>query len=440
MTSSTFIKLRVNNAEQFRESVSEPSPNTNLYLTFGKVTAWPNDASPSISNTSVATEYEIWSNMIGGKKLVASDMAHVIPRYNWTANTKYIAYDHMNPNLYDGNTQFYVLTSEFNVYKCIANANGSNSTVEPRSINPGALTSTSDGYVWKYMYTVSDSDQIRFTTSQYIPVRSVSADDGSLQYQVQEETIAGEINSIILTNGGFDYTNTSNILITVTGDGTSAVATATVNAAASNSINSITVTDYGYNYTYATVTISGGGGANATARAIISPLGGHGTNALYELGGAAIMINGLLRNTEEDVFPATNDYRQISLLKDPLKDGANVSSNLKFVQAYTLTTIGTGDYQQDESVYQGSSLAAASFSGRIVSWDSTNGVAIIINTIGTPSSQSLIGSNTSTSRFVSAINAPDLTPYSGQILYVDNVEPISRASDQTEDFKIIIKF
>jgi hypothetical protein len=153
------------------------------------------------------------------------------------------------------------------------------------------------------------------------------------------------------------------------------------------------------------------------------------------------MVNGVLRNTEEDTFPATNDYRQVSLVKDPLRpDGANVSSNLRAFQAYSLTTIGTGDYAQDESVYQGASLAVSSFSGRIVSWDSANGVAVIINTVGTPTSQSLIGANTSTSRFVSSINPPDLTPYSGQILYVDNVKPITRASDQTEDFKIVIKF
>ena len=440
MSSATFIKLRINNAEQFRESVSEPTPNTNLYLAFGKVTGWANDADPDVANTSVATEYEIWSNMIGAKKLASSDMAHIIPRYDWTANTKYIAYDHMNTNLYDGNTKFYVLTDDYNVYKCIANANGSNSTVQPTAVNPEALTYTSDGYVWKYMYTVSDSDQLRFTTNQYIPVRTITTDDGSLQWQVQDAVIAGEINNIVLANGGSNYTNTSNMVVSISGDGTGATADVSVNTT-TNVVSSITLTDYGRNYTFATVSISGGGGSGATARAIISPLGGHGSNPLYELGGAAIMVNGVLRNTEEDTFPATNDYRQVSLVKDPLRpDGANVSSNLRAFQAYSLTTIGTGDYAQDESVYQGASLAVSSFSGRIVSWDSANGVAVIINTVGTPTSQSLIGANTSTSRFVSSINPPDLTPYSGQILYVDNVKPITRASDQTEDFKIVIKF
>lgn len=439
-SSATFINLRVNNAEQFKESVSEPTPNTKLYLTFGKVTGWANDADPDTANSSIATEHEVWYNMIGGKRILANDLSHVIPRYNWSANTKYTAYDHMNPNLYDGNIKFYILTGDYNVYKCISNNYSSNSTVEPTSINPGSLTSTSDGYIWKYMYTISDSDRLRFTTSQYIPVRVVTINDGSLQYQVQDSTIFGEINDIVVTDGGEGYTNTSNIVITINGDGTSAAAIATIDSV-TNTVNTIVMIDYGYDYTYATVQISGGGGTGAAARAMISPIRGHGTNALYELGGNSVMVNGLLKNSEEDFFPISNDYRQVAILKDPLElSSGNIAANLKFLQAYTISTIGTGDYQQDEIVYQGPTLQSSSFNGKIVSWDSTNGVAVIINTLGTPTSQSLFGSNTSTSRFVSSVKQPDLNHYTGQVLYVDNVEPISRALDQTEDFKIVIKF
>lgn len=439
MSSATFIKMRVHNAEQFREAPSRAIGNTSLYLTFGKVDTWANDSSPDIANTSVATENQIWYNMIGAKRIFAGDIAHVVPRYTWTANTKYIAYDDKNAALYDANVKFYVVSSDYNVYKCIANANSTNSTVEPSGVNPISLNLTSDGYVWKYMYTISDSDQIRFTNSQYIPVRKITGDDGSLQYQVQEQVVEGEINNIVVTNGGTNYSNSSNIIVSISGDGASAVATATINAT-SCTISSITITDYGYGYSYADVSISGGGGSGATAKAIISPPGGHGSNPLYELGAAYVMINGLLRNTEENVFPVTNDFRQIALIKDPLKSDGNVSSNITALQAYTITTIGSGDYLKDEIVYQGGAYATSSFNGKIVSWDSTNGVAVIINTTGTPSSQSLIGANSSTSRFVSSINNPDLTRYTGQILYVDNILPITRAADQTEDFKIVIKF
>lgn len=440
MSSATFIKFRVNNAEQFKESVSEPTPNTNLYLAYGKVNAWANDSSPSSANSSVGTEYEIWSNMIAGKKILGNDISHVIPRFNWTANARYIAYDHRNTNLYDGNTQFYVLTSDYNVYKCLANNNGANSVVEPSAINPLAPTETSDGYIWKYMYTVSDSDLLRFTTTNYMPVKTLPANDGSLQWSVQDNATEGAIYSVLVSNTGSGYTNTSNIIVTITGDGSSAEATATINAT-SQTVTSIVLSDYGQGYTQATVTITGGGGTGAQGIAIIGPSSGHGNNPIYELGSSALMLNPVFRNTEGGLLPVTNDIRQISLIKDPLRrDGQNVSTNLVILQAQTITTTGSGDYQEDEIVYQGGSVSSATFTGRVVSWDSANGIAIVINTVGTPTTQSLIGATSTTNRFVSDVKQNELKPYTGQVLYVNNIKPIVRSSDQAEDYRIVLKF
>lgn len=440
MSSSTFINLRINSAEQFKESVSEPTPNTKLYLTYGRVIGWSNDASPDAANNSAASEYDIWKNMIGGKKIFSSDMAHVAPRFNWTANTKYFAYDHLTSNLHDGNTNFYVMNSNYDVYKCIANNYSANSTVEPTAVTPTNLVQTSDGYVWKYMYSVSAADQLRFMTSSYIPVKTLSNDDGSTQWQTQNNTVDGAIYSIILTNFGNNYSNNSNIVVTISGDGSGAAATAKINVASGN-VSNITVTNYGTAYTYATVSITGGGGSDANARAIISPPGGHGYNPLYELGGSNLILNASLSGTEDSDFPATNDFRQIAILKDPVVTAtSNIMSNVRFVQGYTLTLLGTGNYNEDELAYQGGSPSTATFSGRIVSWDSANGKAIVINTEGTPTAGALFGSNSFTSRYVSSAAQKQVKSYSGHILYVDNFVPITRSSDQTEDFKIVLKF
>jgi hypothetical protein len=208
-----------------------------------------------------------------------------------------------------------------------------------------------------------------------------------------------------------------------------------------NTVSTISMTDYGGNYTFANVAISGGGGTGATARAIISPVEGHGADAIYELGASKIMLNPSLKFNEAGVLPVTNDYRQIALIKDPLiSNGAYVASNSVFQQTYAITTVGSGDYYQDEVVYQGSTIDNATFSGRVVSWDLANGVSVIINIIGTPTSQSLIGTQSSTSRFVSKIVGQDLKSRSGQVLYINNSKAISRSSDQTEDFKIVLKF
>ena len=440
MSSATFISLRINSAEQFKESVSEPTPNTKLYLTYGKVTGWANDASPDAANSSTATEFEVWNNMVGGKKMFGSDMSHAISRFNWSANTVYYSYDNLSKDLYNGTSKFYIVTSNYDVYKCIAKNGGAVSTVEPSSITPSSLTSLSDGYVWKYMYTISDADQLRFTTSDYIPVRTISADDGSTQWQTQNTAVDGAINNILLITRGNSYSNTNNVVVTITGDGSEANASAVINVTSGN-VTSINISSYGSLYTYATVNISGGGGTGATARAIISPPGGHGYNPLYELGGSNLVLNPSLSGVEDTNLPPTNDFRQIAILKDPIVTAtSNVMSNVRFVQGYTLTTLGSGDYSEDELVYQGGSTAAATFSGRVVSWDSTNGSVIVINTAGSPTSDALLGANSFTSRYVSAVEEKQTKDHSGQILYVNNLAPITRSSDQTEDFKIVLKF
>lgn len=441
-TSATFVDLRINNAEQFKESVSEPSPNTKIYLTFGKADSWANDASPNVANSSVATVYEIWSNMIGGKKIFGSDLSHMIPRFDWSSNTTYTAYDHMNTNLYDGNTKFYVMNSDYSVYKCIANANGAVSTVEPTSVNPNITTSTSDGYIWKYMYTLSDAEKTRFLSDGYIPVKTLSTNDGSLQYQVQQNAEKGAIDHIQIINGGSNYTNISNITITITGDGSSATAIPVLNTS-TNTISSITITNSGTLYTYANVSITDtGSGTGATARAIISPIGGHGSDPLYELGGKNIMISVRIRYDENGILPVTNDIRQITILKDPLiRSTSNVISNTVFLQAKTLTMAGTGNYTQDEIVYQGASLSTATFKGRVVSWNSSTNKLILINTEGTAlASQSVIGTSSFTVRTLSGIIEETLEKYTGRVLYVDNIKPVTRSSDQIEEYKILVKF
>jgi hypothetical protein len=442
MTYTTFVDLKINNAEQFKESLSEASANTNMYLTFGRIDAWANDSSPTAANSSIATFNEVWSNMIAGKKILGGDLCHVIPRFNWTANTVYTAYDHMSETLFDGNTQFYVVNSDYGVYKCISNNTGGMSTVEPTSVNPAITTSTSDGYVWKYMYTISDADQLRFTTQNYIPVKTLTTDDGSLQWQVQSEAEVGTIEAIYLSNTGSGYTNSSNIIVSVTGDGSSFSAQASVNTT-TNTISSITVTNSGSGYTYADVTITDlGEGSGATGRAIISPPGGHGSDPLYELGGKNVMINTKFKYDEDAVFPVTNDFRQIAIIKDPISSlTSNVATNTSFLQATTLITAGTGTYTQDEIVYQGPSSSNYVFKGRVVSWDETTGKIILINTDGEPTAaQALVGVTSTTSRIVSSITNGLLEPRTGRILFVDNISPVTRSSDQIEDFRIVINF
>ena len=42
--------------------------------------------------------------------------------------------------------------------------------------------------------------------------------------------------------------------------------------------------------------------------------------------------------------------------------------------------------------------------------------------------------------FVAGYTNPELQPDSGDIIYIENRKPISRASDQTEDVKLVVEF
>lgn len=440
MSLVTAKKLGVHNAKNFIDVVNEPTLNTNLYLVISHEQPWANDSSPDVPVDSRREIIDLWRNIFAGKKITGNDLTLVIPRIDWTNNTPYAAYTDTANTIYG--TNFYVMTSDFNVYKCLSNNNNANSTTMPTYTTFNKTNQEVDGYIWKYMFTLNTNDRVRYLTDSYIPIRTLLFNDGSLQWQVQTYAVDGAIDAIFVSNSGINYTNSSNISISITGDGTSANAIATVNTT-TNTISSIIVTNPGSGYHFANVSISGGGGSNATFRAIISPPGGHGSDPASELGGSNVLINTRLKGTESDLIVVQNDYRQIGIIKNPIAYGTSntLFSNTVFSQTTDiLVSAGAGDYILDEYVYQGTSISTASFSGRVVSWDSTNNQISVVEVTGTPTSATLSGLTSGITRFVISTTNPDLVQYSGDVLYIENIIPIQRASDSTEDIKLFLRF
>lgn len=433
--------LGVFNAKQFKESVSEPS-SSNLYMTIGRSLSWPSDSNPTVPNTSSNSYFDIWNNMVGAKRITGNDIRHCVPRFNWQSGSVYYAYDNLVDSkiLNSSNTAFYVLTEDWNVYKCLANNYGVTSTVKPSSISTVSDFQTSDGYIWKYMYTITEEERIRFVTNNYIPVKTLQVNDGSLQWGVQNNAISGAIHSILVTNSGTNYT-ANDIYITITGDGSDANAYAVRNVT-TNTISSIIVDNKGFDYSYADIAIGSPTGISATARAIASPVGGHGSDPLTELGGSNLVLHIQFKGDESGKIPVVNEYRQFAILEDPLVyDSTVIISNTNISQTTILTLNGTSpEYDEDEIVYQGSSLSQSTFRGNVVEWDSANNKLKINNTKGTPTSELIIGNSSGAGRFLGTITNPDMNPYTGKLLYVNNSVPIHRSIDQTEDFKIILNF
>ena len=110
--------------------------------------------------------------------------------------------------------------------------------------------------------------------------------------------------------------------VSITGDGTGAIAIATINAI-SSTLQSVLVVNPGINYTYANVVVYGNTGISSTYNtsanvvAIISPVGGHGSNTASELNASAVGVSVTFSNTENGTIPATGTYRRIGLVRNP---------------------------------------------------------------------------------------------------------------------------
>ena len=426
MASIVTSKFRVHNAQQFVESFAEAA-NTTMYLFVGKNTTFPDDNNPPTPVNSTANiEFTPWRDMFGAKRIQSTDVTHAVERYNWTSGTVYDAYDDQDTNLVDDD--FYVLTEDYNVYKCLFNAGGTASTTKPTGVSTLQFT-TADGYIWKYMYTVTTSNALKFLTNDYIPIQTLTSDDGSDQWDVQAAAIDGAIHVIKVTAGGSGYATAP--AVTITGDGISATANSTITA---NVVTAVTVTNVGTGYTKATVTFASGA---ATATAIISPKGGHGADAVEELSGKYVMINSRLDGSESNTISTANEFRQVGLVRDPLLHGTSTRATASSVrQTFRYTVANTGNYTLDEVVTSGSNTAF------VVEWDATNSYLYTTKPLNQAfaNGTSITGGTSGTSRTITAISTPTLDAYSGDILYVENRVPIARATDQIEDVKLIIQF
>lgn len=193
--------FRLHNVNQFRESINETA-NSVYYVFAGKHTEYTNgDATiDAITNSVESTLYTAYDEMLFGKRVGPSDVMPVAPRYDWSSGTKYSAY-RSNEDLTD--KAFYVAvdaTSSFHVFKCLDNNSNGSSTVAPdvtQTSPDDEFYSTSDGYVWKYMYSVDSTTFNKFATAEYMPVMANNAVVGN--------AVSGAIDVVVIQTPGSHY-------------------------------------------------------------------------------------------------------------------------------------------------------------------------------------------------------------------------------------------
>lgn len=188
------VNQTIDNIDSFINNVKKLSKS--YYVFVGKPDPWPDDNSPPDADTSVQqTELSVYHDLVYGKLIKEEDVAYMLRKVEWTNNTVYAQYSQNDDNLL--NKDFYVLNDLGQVYKCIYNNANTASTIKPSLTTTAGTFKTSDGYVWKYMFTVDTAANTKFTTNSYIPV--------TVNNEVEAAAIPGTIDYITITNSGINY-------------------------------------------------------------------------------------------------------------------------------------------------------------------------------------------------------------------------------------------
>jgi hypothetical protein len=417
------------------------------YFTIGKVDQWPDDVNPPLPTQDQATLKKTFKNMFAAKLLTSSNMSPVVPRIDWTSGTVYTPYtDYDNMFTVDTNgiltKPFYVRNRYDQIFKCLGNNNGGNSTVEP-VLQAGTTDSTqtlylADGYKWIYVATIDKGLKKLFFDNNWIPLAV-----GGVTPNPLTPAGLGSINAINVINSGNGYSNgVSTTTVTINGDGQGATAYANVT---NGQVADVIVTATGNNYTYSTVTIApqaGYAGSGATANAVISPIGGHAYDPVSELGCNHIMLSVEIDGSEGGNVPTDVNFRQVGVVINPvLTDGNIPTASVYNMADVASVSFGLGTFISGETVYQGSTLSTATYTATTCSFDSGNNVISLINTTGTPTlGAALYGANSGASRVLLQYTPTSFSVGSGYVMYYENREPVQRSPNGNEQLRLVLRF
>ena len=505
-------QIRVLNATNFVSGISTTDNSYYVFIGLPNATSvasdWNTNTPSPIDNFD---EHDnIYDTLISAKKITSSDVLRVIKKISWTSGTIYEMYrqdysiNKLSPqtnstSLY--NTNFYVMNSDFRVYECIYNgASPSNSGAGVISLEEPTHTDLqprleSDGYIWKYLYTIKPSDIIKFDSADYIPVPSewlTSTDTAD----VRNAAVDGKIETVVIedvTNASYQFNGTKNN-VPIRGDGSDALASVTfINGKPS----AVQVTNGGSGYSFGTLDLDDVvTGSGASFSVIIPPPGGHGADIYREMGANKVLVYSRIENSDvtNPDFPTGNQFARIGIVENPQQFGSTnllTASSASGVYGVRLTgaattsmnvavdgqisqTVGVGStavgqiigydpitkslqYWQDRSLATNDSSNNKPTYGyklnRFTATPATGGNTNIIVTTTTGTETLAIDTgftgvsttvNARTYYFGQTYNSglanPEIKKYSGNIIYIDHRPEVTRATNQREDIKIILEF
>ena len=507
LNASNFVESVEGSANSYYITVSLPNP---AVAGFGRTTTWNTLPPAPIDNTSYNTH--AGDVVLYGKRISSANIRRIVRRIDWAPGSRYEMYRHdysiLNPSpltnasrLYDAN--YYVMNEDFRVYVCIENGStgtnvkGNVSQDQPTftDLEPSRAGDSGDGYIWKYLFTISPSDIIKFDSTEYITVPNDWA--GSTDSQIRSVREAGDstvnlnqIKTVYIDAAGNNYSNGLGQEFGILGDGSGARVRVDVNG---GQVTKTTMTAGGSGYSYGLVDL-GSINANTTGSParlvpIIPPSIGHGADIYTELGTDKVLVYARFDDSTKD-FPIDTSFAQVGIVKNPTSIGStqvyqeNTFSglfSLKFSAVTGTPTIGErvtqvssagGEasgyvasydsetkvlkYIQDRSLFFNSTTfdqtdyVGISTNGKLNAFESsativngtTSGFSASIDTgfsgiTTNPSGNKLINLGVN---FTSGLASPEINKGSGELIYLDNRPIISRNSRQKEDIKIILEF
>ena len=442
--------FRKYNADNFITSIS----TNKVYLMIGKNDPWANadlgqyvETSPSDIDVPVpidtsVSQYVHYNDMIAAKLISATSVSHVLKRVDWTSGTVYPEYNQYTDDIID--TDFFVFTEAFRVYKCISNYGGVQSTIQPTGTSTGIIE-TSDNYRWKFMFEVQQSDVLKFVTTDWIPVNSPANSSAQPEQKAVEDiAVSGALEHIAVTSGGALYK-------TDTGQGQAGTSTSITLAATASATD-----DY---YNAMTVYISDGVGSgqirtitdyNGTTK-IATVSVAWSTNpdgtSVYE-----VMPAITLTPQAGDTPLGTGAVARVSsIASGVIKKVAMVSvgTNYRFLTAVVTSGMATGG---TAAVLAARTSPPGGHGKNAVSELGGAFVMLNIRLIGNEGADfpidddfrkvHLVANPTASGSAAtgSTYNSSELDQDSGSIIYTEFRGPIVRASDSTEDIKLVCEF
>lgn len=181
------------------------STNNTHYIFVGKSLPYPNNDSPLDigDETPDVSFYDHYRDMIFGKKITNSDVSIMFERKDWQTNTIFEMYRN---DIDVSNTYVCVNTgSNIEVFKCLYNNSNNVSTVQPDltlTSEDEEFFELSDGYVWKYLFSVPGADVSKFGSLTHLPFQENS--------NVSGNAINGSLTTILVNSGGSRYNSYSN--------------------------------------------------------------------------------------------------------------------------------------------------------------------------------------------------------------------------------------